>query len=609
MCELINVIAPGTIKKFNNKTELHVLMERENITIYLDACWKLGVSREGLFVTPDLHGRRNMSSVLNNIASLSVIAPKFGHVKTPPLSTAAKSLEDIKAARGPSKWDVPELRGPVMATELIDDGDLETQLQDTRKELADAKAKINTLETSNDILKKDITSLREQLRSGGGSTNSSGGTPGSQEVITLRAELEQLKEKIRQEQDRSKKLQDDLKKAESIGTGGGGAAMKLQLTRLENQVKSDESRSKELIDRNRELEKKNQQLYAEIKLLKSNLSPSKSTTTATTTTTTTSTVSPTKPAKSPALASVKRAVQDEDAKRMSRIVTGHASLLGLFHIYEEVDETLLKKLREVVSLLMDKDKEAVEIEDVLDLKPLFTHDSGRRMFAQLLREYNTDSTGKYVPREISDESMGVLLYLMYLTLGELELRNGADYISGKIIAEVSTLLVHKKKDHHTGPDDSEVKLSIKEHVVWQSLFFWEEYFWDTIAHSFQQRFGDATGDKYSPAAKEFLTQELKKFSKNMVGWGGLQAEAVAFFSQNLAMEIGLEEAQIHELVASIDKHSLPSTRKEKKAEGKPLKRFSVKNQPKKDPKEKEQKDNVKKVGNKLSDSSPPTTKS
>lgn len=37
LVELINTICPGTVKKFNNKTpKLHVLMERENISLYLE---------------------------------------------------------------------------------------------------------------------------------------------------------------------------------------------------------------------------------------------------------------------------------------------------------------------------------------------------------------------------------------------------------------------------------------------------------------------------------------------------------------------------------------------------------------------------------------------
>jgi len=65
-------------------------------------------------------------------------------------------------------------------------------------------------------------------------------------------------------------------------------------------------------------------------------------------------------------------------------------------------------------------------------------------------------------------------------------------------------------------------MSIKENVIWQSLFFW-----DNIAYKFQLKFGDAIGENYSPPEKEYLKIELRKFAKNMVGWGGLQAEAVA----------------------------------------------------------------------------------
>ena len=41
LCELINAIVPGTIKKYA-RTNLLPLMEMDNIQLYLKACWNLG---------------------------------------------------------------------------------------------------------------------------------------------------------------------------------------------------------------------------------------------------------------------------------------------------------------------------------------------------------------------------------------------------------------------------------------------------------------------------------------------------------------------------------------------------------------------------------------
>lgn len=63
---------------------------QENINLYLEACWKLGVPKNDIFVTSDLHGRRNMSAVVQNLCALSRAAPALGVtakpiVRCPPL--------------------------------------------------------------------------------------------------------------------------------------------------------------------------------------------------------------------------------------------------------------------------------------------------------------------------------------------------------------------------------------------------------------------------------------------------------------------------------------------------------------------------------------------
>lgn len=66
-------------------------MERENINLYLDACWRMGVDKTDIFITSDLHGRRNLNAVVNNLVALSRIAVKFG-VKVKALGPNAVSL-------------------------------------------------------------------------------------------------------------------------------------------------------------------------------------------------------------------------------------------------------------------------------------------------------------------------------------------------------------------------------------------------------------------------------------------------------------------------------------------------------------------------------------
>lgn len=85
---MINKLKPDSIRKYNSGPKLHVLMERvisillnnqfihyftlnlllqENINLYLEACWRLGVAKTNIFVCSDLHGRRAMSSVIKHV--------------------------------------------------------------------------------------------------------------------------------------------------------------------------------------------------------------------------------------------------------------------------------------------------------------------------------------------------------------------------------------------------------------------------------------------------------------------------------------------------------------------------------------------------------------
>jgi len=132
LCRLINTIKPDLIKKYSTPKngKLHPLMERENIGLYLEGCWRLGVQSSDMFVVADLHGRRNMQGVFNNIAALSSLAPMHG-LKVPSVTGSAPPEQiditvpevNISTPQKPSKkWDVktPYLT-PVYTEELEDD--------------------------------------------------------------------------------------------------------------------------------------------------------------------------------------------------------------------------------------------------------------------------------------------------------------------------------------------------------------------------------------------------------------------------------------------------------------------------------------------------------
>jgi len=71
LCQLLNVIYPGTIAKYNKKNipALH----RENIQKYLQACEKLGIPKHELFIVSDLYDRKGLPAVLTNLFALARI--------------------------------------------------------------------------------------------------------------------------------------------------------------------------------------------------------------------------------------------------------------------------------------------------------------------------------------------------------------------------------------------------------------------------------------------------------------------------------------------------------------------------------------------------------
>lgn len=109
----MNKLKPGVIKKFNDKPELHPLMERENINLYLDACWRLGMAKSEIFLTSDLHSRKAISSVfclvfafihiqvLTNLSALSNIASRHG------FSGNVAPIGFLASAKEAPKWVLP----------------------------------------------------------------------------------------------------------------------------------------------------------------------------------------------------------------------------------------------------------------------------------------------------------------------------------------------------------------------------------------------------------------------------------------------------------------------------------------------------------------------
>jgi len=69
LCQLINKLQPGSVKKINKGKMPFVKME--NIGQFLDGCYAYGVKKEDMFQTADLYEGQNMVQVVNGIAAVS----------------------------------------------------------------------------------------------------------------------------------------------------------------------------------------------------------------------------------------------------------------------------------------------------------------------------------------------------------------------------------------------------------------------------------------------------------------------------------------------------------------------------------------------------------
>lgn len=76
LCQVINTIKPGSVKKINTSTM--AFKQMENIGCFLRACEELGVAKGDLFQTVDLFESDNVPQVINGIFALGRKAQTIG---------------------------------------------------------------------------------------------------------------------------------------------------------------------------------------------------------------------------------------------------------------------------------------------------------------------------------------------------------------------------------------------------------------------------------------------------------------------------------------------------------------------------------------------------
>jgi len=110
LCELVNCIRPGSVKKI--ATSAMPFKQMENIGSYIEACAAIGVPSQDLFMTVDLFEGKNLDAIVRNIHSLGRVAQTVSTFNGPHLGAklATKHARNfteeqlILARATPARW-------------------------------------------------------------------------------------------------------------------------------------------------------------------------------------------------------------------------------------------------------------------------------------------------------------------------------------------------------------------------------------------------------------------------------------------------------------------------------------------------------------------------
>jgi len=203
-------------------------------------------------------------------------------------------------------------------------------------------------------------------------------------------------------------------------------------------------------------------------------------------------------------------------------------------------------LREALyKIMLGESDTKFTVAEFVRFKALFKLDNGRRVFTYMLKEY-AQSVADGDVFLISPISFDMLKSLVELCLEQLDLSNGADYISGKHLLETSSLIGQLKENKQI----DFIQSYIKPHKCWQNTFFWEEFFWSQTTTKYEEAFGGLSTDPQ--LEHDFFAKEITNFVKVIWGWGNLTADSIALFVESLAVKCGLPLEQQTLLAKSVN---------------------------------------------------------
>lgn len=198
--------------------------------------------------------------------------------------------------------------------------------------------------------------------------------------------------------------------------------------------------------------------------------------------------------------------------------------------FEEVDiePDMIRYAKDcMVQILFSK---PIDFADVYALNDLFSSDSGRRCFTQIMQ-----STMKEIPTLVlSDNSFELLLYLINTVLQQMDTSDSKDLIAAKLLMHCACSLSRK-----SGDTFQFIREYVRNYGLWKDVNFWEEYFWDTLAKKHRKKFGE----KISGVDKELTVVIISSFAYNMLNWGASK-EMAKSFTYEMAGRNGISKTDV-----------------------------------------------------------------
>lgn len=541
--------------KFNEKAkngskDIHPLMEVENINLYLKGCWKLGVPSSDLFAVNDLHQKRGISSVVNNLISLSRIAHHSLGCSVKPIGPNVNPSKPRNQAKA---WSVQTVKF-VSTHDVTDDSNSVVTL---------LNEKLKTVESSRSEIEKELKASFDRNKDM------------EETIIKLERELMFLKDHkastIKSEDKNTNNIQDkdsssnqtalQLKLKDYEDENQSLKKKILTLTKEKNTAVSNLRAEKEETSRlnsaNMDLKVENLRLKAELEVLGAN-NPQDCEQNDSNLTVLKTDSDKTKKYHNAKidvhLKKIKREIEDEEEKLRSYDNNGE----GLFFYEKKIDESLLYHTQSIINSILNVGDIEVEGYDIL--KNLFKYDTGRRLFIFILKQAFKRKKSRRVERNTYE----LLIFVFNLILTEMNRDSSKDFNTMKIIFAMSKRINYYDTYSETA---RYLKFDIRYHFIWQNLLFWEQLFMSNISKQFSYEYVDSSEKEQSSKEVLFLYRSLKRFGYMMLDWG-LPLEITVFFVSITSNQVKLPEKRRLAIEAKLEKCSASLLKIERKTKEK-----------------------------------------